>query len=240
MVNNRIDWTILDAGCLIYAADRNFGGEPLTRLDAFFGGEKGLQELTLRGAIAAMSLYQDDGYNVRVVFNEELTEAEKTEWTSRASSKLNLESGILVISGVIPDDDELSDFEDAENGGEYELGCFVDVPAGEYRIDVYGYPPGDLAGGWMRLENPRLFRECFGADGAANFEKPIDYFNRTRTGEAPPAWLVEGYEQADFLGFLIHLTPLTKDLPEPKFEPDGCLAWHYRKPEICPVGIRLE
>lgn len=226
---------------MIYAADKNFGGEPFTRLDDFFGGISGLKDLALRGAIIPMSLYQDDGYSVRVRLGGELTPEEKSEWTSCVEWRLNLESGKMVVSGVIPEDDELSDFGEAENGGEYYLGCIVEVPAAEYKVVVRSYPPNDLAGGWLRIERPGTFRIGFGkSDLVLTREKPLEYFHRTRPGETPPDWIAEGYEDADFLDFLIHLTPLEIELKEPEFEPDGCLVWQYRQPEICPVGIRLE
>jgi hypothetical protein len=179
---------------------------------------------------------------VRVCLGGELTREEKNEWTSCVSWRLNLESGKMVVSGVIPEDDELSDFSDAENGGDYELGCVVEVPPGEYKVVVRSYPPNDLAGGWLRIEKPETFRIGFGKSDSLMLtrEKPLEYFRRTRPDETPPDWIAEGYEDGDFLDFLIHLTPLGGDLTEPELEPDGCLVWQYRQPEICPVGIRLE
>lgn len=240
MPRKQIDFTIQEAGCLLYAADRNLGGFPWRELTDFFGGRQGLKELTLQGAIMATELYQDDGYYVRVVEGE-LTEAEKNEWTARAAWKLNLESGEMVVSGVCDEDleDYMEDFPVAAAGGSYHLGCFVQVPAGVYAVSLYSYPPGDLSGGWMRIESAREFKLCFGRESGIEHEKPLDYFRRTRPGDEPPAWVKDEYEDAAYLNFLIHLAPLEKDLPLPAFEPDGCLAWQYRKPEICPLGIRL-
>jgi hypothetical protein len=215
---------------------------PFSRFHEFVGGVKGLKDLVLQGAVLPMSLYQDDGYSVRVVAGD-LTAEEQSEWTSKISWKLNLTSGKMVISGVCDEDmdDELADFPAAETGGDYESGCVIEIPVGEYAVSVYSYPPNDLAGGWMRLENPRLFRECFGADAAdSQYEKPVEYFNRTRPDETPPGWIKEGYEDAVFLDFLIHLAPLSAELKTPGFEPDGCILWEYRKPKICPRGIVLE
>lgn len=241
MEDKRIDFSIQEAGCLLYLADKNLGGFPFGQMTEFFGGRDGLKDLTLKGAIMAMELYQDDGYGVRFVIGD-LTDAEKSEWTSKVSWKLNLESGEMVVSGVCDEDleDYMEDFGVCENDGNYELGCFVQVPKGIYQADIYGYPPGDLAGGWMRIEDKSLFRQCFGKDSDLPFEKPIDYFNRTRPNEIPPKWIVDGWEDKPFLNFLIHLSPLEKEPKIPKFEADGCLVWEFRKPEICPVGIQLE
>ena len=148
MQRKQIDFLIAEAGCLLYVADKNLGGLPFSRFHEFFGGKEGLPDLVLRGAVLPMSLYQDDGYNVRVVTGD-LTEEEQAEWTSKVLWKLNLASGKMVVSGVCDEDmdDELSDFPQAVSGGEYYLGCLVEMPVGEYAVSVYSYPPNDLAGG---------------------------------------------------------------------------------------------
>lgn len=240
MERKEINFTIQEAGCLLYAADKNLADLPWCELTDFFGGREGLRELALKGAIMATELYQDDGYNVRVVFGD-LTEDEEREWTARAAWKLNLESGEMAVSGVCDEDmeDYLEDFPIATDGGNYQLGCFVQVPAGVYAVNIYSYPPGDLSGGWMRIESAREFRLCFGKDSDIKHEKPLEYFTRTRPGEEPPAWIKDNYENAEFLNFLIQLKPLSNELKTPEFESDGSISWEYRKPEICPVGIRI-
>lgn len=241
MKSNSIDFSIQEAGCLIYLADKNLGGFEIRRFHEFFGGAKGLDELVLSGAVMPMSLYQDDGYSVRVRFGD-LTEDEESNWTSRVRWKLNLESGEMAVSGVCDEDLEnyLEEFGIAENGGYYILGCFVQAPKGEYEVSVYSYPPGDLAGGWMRIEEPSDFKLCFGEEADLKYEKPVDYFNRTRPGENPPAWIKDGWEDISYLNFLVQLKPLASELKKPEFEDDGCIKWEYRKPEICPVGIILD
>ena len=236
MERRAIDFSIQEAGCLLYAADSKLGGNPFGSLD-----ERDWQSLTRQGALMATSLYQDDGYFVRVLFGE-LTAEEKREWTARVAWKLNLESGRMVVSGVCDPDLEkyLKDFPVAEPDGDYHLGCFVEVPPGAYAVTIYSYPPNDLAGGWMAIEDRRQFKLCFGQESGFEYEKPLEYFARTRAGETPPDWLKNGWEDDDFLDFVIQLAPLSGELTPPEFEDDGCLLWHYRKPEICPVGIRLK
>jgi len=235
MERKAIDFSLQEAGCLLYAADANLGGKPFNELHHF-----GWQDLTLKGALMGASLYQDDGYNVRVVFGD-LTVEEQNEWTGRVAWKLNLESGKMVVSGVCDEDLEeyMEDFPIAETGGDYHLGCFVEVPKGEYAATIYSYPPNDLSGGWMRIEEPGSFKLCFGAEAGLEYEKPLDYFARTRPAETPPDWVKNGWEDDNFLDFVIHLVPLSGELTPPEFEDDGCLAWEYRKPDICPQGIRL-
>jgi hypothetical protein len=235
MERKAIDFSIQEAGCLLYAADLNLGGNPFGSLD-----NRNWKPLTLQGALMATSLYQDDGYYVRVLFGD-LNEEEKREWTAKVSWKFNLESGKMVVSGVCDPDLEnyLEDFPSAEQNGDYELGCLVEVPAGEYAVTIYSYPPNDLSGGWMAIEAPCSFKMCFGKESEMKYEKPLDYFARTRAGETPPDWIKNGWEDADFLNFVIHLAPLEGKLPPPEFEDAECLLWQYRKPDICPVGIRL-
>ena len=237
--NIRIQFTIQEAGCLLYAADRNLQGFPFNRLTEFFGGVKGLKDLTLNGAIMATSLYQDDGYTVRVVVGDLLLPEEQTEWLARAAWKLKLESGEMVVSGVCDEDLEeyMEDFPAAEDGGEYELGCFVQIPAGEYAVTFYSYPPGDLSGSLFRMEHPELDRHL--RDDKTEGESLLDYFTRTRPGETPPAWIAEDYDENPYLDFVIHLAPVSEDIKPPEFKADGCLKWEFRKPDICPVGIPI-
>jgi hypothetical protein len=145
------------------------------------------------------------------------------------------------VAGVCDEDlaEYVEDFGIGEPGGEYHLGCFVEVPPGIYRADVYSYPPNDLAGGWMRIEDRYSFKACFGEETGLEFEKATDYFRRTNPGRNPPDWIEKGCEDASFLDFVIRLTPLAEEPEMPELEPDGCLVWQYRKPPVCPVGIRI-
>ena len=235
MERKTLDLTIEEAGCLLYAADLNLGGNPFARLD-----DRDWKPLTAKGALMATSLYQDDGFNVRVVFGE-INAEEESQWTSHVRWKLDLESGKMVVSGVCdPDIEEyLKDFPVAENGGDYHLGCLVEVPPAVYAVTIYSYPPKDLGGGWMALEDPDSYKTCFGQDSGFKYEDPLEYFARTRPRQTPPDWLRDGWEDNDFLDFLIRLAPLKAEPPPPEFETDGCLAWAFRKPAVCPLGIRL-
>ncbi len=240
MERKSIDVAIQEAGSLIYLADSKFGGLDPGEFHNFFGGAPGLKELTLQGSVMAGSLYQDDGYSVRILFGD-LSEQEMEEWTSKISWKIDASSGRIALSGVCDEDLEeyMSDWTTAEDQGSYHLGTYIEVPPTVYSVTIYSYPPGDLAGGWMRIEDRLLFRQCFGKDSGLEFEKPIDYFKRTRPNETPRHWHLEGWEDKPFLSFLIHFTPDSAKAEHPEFEPDGCLAWEYRKPERCPVGIEL-
>lgn len=236
MKREQINFNIQEAGCLLYVADRNLGGRPFGELNS-----TNWKDLTMENSIMMMSLYQDDGYSVRIVTGS-LTDEENSEWTSKVSWKLNLESGEMVVSGVCDEDLEeyLEDFGDGETVTDCHLGCIVEIPKGEYQVDIYSYPPNDLAGGWMAIEDKSSFKACFGKDSGIPFEKPLDYFNRTRPAQNAPDWIKDGYEDASFLDFVIHLSPLSDAPLTSKFENEGCLLWEYRKPEICPMGIRLK
>ena len=105
-----------------------------------------------------MSLYQDDGYLVRFILGE-LSQQEQAEWTARALWKLDISCGEVLISGILtPDfDEEFSAIVSAEANGSYWAGAYIGVPPGVYQVEVYSYPPGDLAGGWGMITNPRTF-----------------------------------------------------------------------------------
>jgi hypothetical protein len=237
MENRRLDFVIENAGCLLWLAPRSMGGVSPGEFYRIFSdqSEESLQQLVERGAMMPMSLYQDDGYLVRFVSGD-LTEQEGAEWTARVRWKLNIPCGRLVVSGCLDEDieDEISDLKAAKNKGSYWYGCFVDVPAGEYQVEVYSYPPGDLSGGWGQIETPELFIPTAGLEP----EPPIDYFRRTRPDEEPPVWIQGEYDETPYVNFLIRLSTMTEDLPAPEFDEVDCLQWEFRKPDICPLGLR--
>jgi hypothetical protein len=226
---HEVAFSIDEAGCLIYVADA-----------ADLIGTQGT------GPITGGELYQDDGYNVRLVLGGELTDEEQSNWTSRAEAKFSLPSGDMIVSGILdPDFDRwVAGFGafavDAGDGGRHELGCRVAVPAGDYRVAFYGYPPNDLAGGWMRIEEPGDFKAAFSEDpGPDTDEKAVDYFTRTRPGEPVPEWVSQGWEDAAFLDFVIHLRTLDGESSDLQTDPSSFLDWQFRKPDVCPLGIRL-
>jgi hypothetical protein len=69
-------------------------------------------------------------------------------------------------------------------------------------------------------------------------EKATEYFTRTRPGEPVPEWVSQGWEDAVFLDFVIHLTPLGDQPVDLPTDTSGSLDWQFRKPDVCPLGIR--
>jgi hypothetical protein len=224
-----VQFSVQEAGCLVYVTDRSVlvgtaGEGPVT------GGE----------------LYQDDGYTVRVVQGE-LTAEEQDNWTSRLAATVQLPTGQMIVAGILdPDFDRwLAQFGSASlgspDGGEHELGCIVGVRPGEYTVEFYGYPPNDLAGGWMRIEDPEMFEVAFGESGGGPAQESAQaYFERTRPGEPVPPWISDGWEDAAVLDFVIRLQR-TGDADESAARSAGqqYLDWDVRKPDVCPVGIRV-
>lgn len=234
---NQTQFIVDEAGCLIFVTDKSViegtsGAGPVT------GGE----------------LYQDDGFCVRVVVGE-LSSEEQENWTSKLAAGLQLPTGQMVVSGVLdPDFDRwLSDFggaelesvENVETSGEHELGCIVSIEPGAYAVEIYGYPPNDLAAGWMMIEDRESFDLATGSPvdrdaPEANRESAQEYFERTRPGEPVPEWIAEGYEDEPFLDFVIRLERVgDADAAAAAAVGQQFLEWEFRKPPVCPVGIRL-
>ena len=240
MNQKRLDFCIEEAGCLIWVAPRNFGGISPQKLAEIWEGDSDetVRDLVLRGAMLPLSLYQDDGYSVRFVLGD-LTAEEEAEWVARAVGKLDAACGEVLVSGILtPDfDREFQEIVPAEPDGSYWAGAYVSVPPGQYRVEVYSYPPGDLSSGWGMITNAR----SFGKHPALKPEKAPDYFKRTRPGEQPPPWINDEPEDGPlYVDFIVRLAPLDGELPPLKFEDDVCVEWEFRKPETCPRGIRCE
>ncbi len=237
----RMEFIIEEAGCLIWVAPRDLGGlSPDEFYNVFSGGGgESLNDLVERGAMIPLSLYQDDGYLVRVVEGD-LSDEEEAEWTARARWKLALDCGEMIVSGILTPDieSEIKEIKPAKNGGSFWAGCRLKVAPGAYQVEVYSYPPGDLSGGWMQIEDPRMFKLAMNEKARLKAEKPLKYFRRTRLGEKPPAWIEGDFEENEYINFIIRLLPLSSKLPMPEFEEGGFIEWEFRKPDICPIGIR--
>ena len=248
---DRIEFSFWEAGCLIWVGCQDLGGLSYEEFCNLIWGndpEKLKQFVLEKKAFMPMNLYQNDGYSVRVVLGE-LNEQETEEWVARVRWKLNLSSGKMVISGIADEDAEY--FRDMPSAIEQKdndyLQCYVEVPPGEYQVEVYSYAPGDLSTGWGQIVDPDLFTPSKGIEP----ESLKNYFNRTRPNEEPPAWI--GYEITDddeklkeyatlasgypCIDFIVKLSPVSDELPIPELEDDGYLAWEFRKPERCPLGI---
>lgn len=236
MQSDRIEFVIQNAGCLIWLAPRSLGGVSPERFGQIWMGsaDETVHDLVARGAFMGMSLYQDDGYNIRFVMGE-LDAQEDAEWTAHVRWKLNVPCGQVIVSGSLSEDfdDEFAEIGKAVDGGSYWVGGYVEVPPGEYRVDVYSYPPGDLSAGWGHITKTDLFGKHPGIEP----EKELDYFNRTRPGQEPPVWIKKEYYETSYVNFVIQLSPLATDITAPPVEADGCIEWEFRKPEVCPVGI---
>jgi hypothetical protein len=234
MENQRLEVQFDEAGCMIMVAPMSLGGYAFE--DLLWGvfsnkAAETVRQLVERKAMMPMSLYQDDGYLVRVVLGE-LNERETEDWTARVRWKLDIPCGKLLVTGVLDHEEKIPK---AKDGGEFYVGCcYVKVPPGEYQVEVYSYPPGDLSTGWGQIENPRLFK------GKLKPEKPLDYFRRTRLNEEPPEWINdEDLEMENaYINFVVRLTSVKEELPALQFEEDGFIAWEFRKPEKFPLGVR--
>jgi len=233
----RLEFAIEEAGCLIWLAPMGVGGVSPERFGRIWSSGSGasVAELVGRGAMMPMSLYQDDGYTVRFVLGE-LTAPERDEWTARVRWMLDIPCGRILVSGSLSEDFEydIQEFARARHQGSYELGCYVEVPWGDYLVEVYGYPPGDLSGGWGRTAHAELFGTWPGIEA----EDPMSFFRRTRPGETAPVWISGGYDATPYVDFVVRLVPLERTPPVPTLEPNGCIEWEYRKPELCPLGLR--
>jgi hypothetical protein len=247
----RIEFSFWEAGCLIWVGAKDLGGLDYDEFCQLVRGEKPEKTKNFileRQAFLFMELYQDDGYRVRVVIGE-LNTQEAEDWVARVRWKLNLACGKMVVSGIADDDEEeFIDMPAATERDPDALQGYVEVPSGEYQVEIYSYPPGDLSTAWGQIIIPNLFTPQAGIEP----ESLKDYFLRTRPQQEPPAWIAyeitedqqkksEYYQAAvaaDYVDFVIRLSPvIDDDLPTPKLAADGSVAWEFRKPDRCPLGI---
>jgi hypothetical protein len=266
MQNNSLDFTIEMAGCLICLTPFSMGGISLSELEQIWEGnsDRKIKDLVNNSLMMPMSLYQDDGYNIRFIVGN-LNDKENAEWIARAQGKLSIPCGKIIVSGVFPeygafptysDNREIEEIMRASDGGSYTTGCYIDVAPDNYEVEVYSYHPHNLSyPSYKHLDslpnNPRVrvpyikneFEEIFSNFDFQNTsvepnEKDEDFFRRTHPNEAHPDWLTGEGDTSNYINFIITLNPINKALPPPKLQLNGFIAWEFRKPTICPTGIR--
>lgn len=204
------------------------------------------------GLVVPVELVQDDSLQVRVVVGD-LTPAEAEEWVGRVVAWLRVPDGSLAVEGGFDPD--------TEDDGEFVK--YVDVPPGDYRVEVLTYLHGingDYCLGELEGEHDSL--------GA--------WFRRTRPDTPMPAWakamfadepsLDPGHEDEwdayaeeiealsddeerelygeGLIDFLVHLTPLGEGgvADASPLGEDGWFAIDTgaRRPERFPLGIPFE
>jgi hypothetical protein len=248
----RVEFSFLEAGCMIWAGNLDMyerfcdAWDRLSNHDPLIKGQGELSELIYEHhAAMPLDLYQDDGFLTRVVLDE-LNQREQEDWTACAQWQLDLPTGKLLVSGIVDEDEEVPALEEADL--EALLQCYVEVPPGSYAITIYAYPPGDLSTGWGQISEPGLFKPTTGIEP----ENPLAYFQRTRPGEAIPAWLGEDYAETEeeqkqfaqtlragtrYVNFVVHLVPLSQASSDWQPDTEHAPRWKFRKPERCPLGV---
>lgn len=204
------------------------------------------------------ALVGDDSFIARVVVGEPLTPAEEAEWFTRIRWRLKVPCGRLVIgAGFDPDclaewnEERVADATEDEDSATVRS---IEVPAGEYLVDVLGYLHtmngrvlieqawGEKLGPWFRRDHPgKPFPGWVAGELARSPEDDPGHEEEWRTlGAAVAAKKLQvDTSQLDWIGFLIHLRPLgpgaeLSALPEDAwFAPEEGL----RRPATCPLGI---
>lgn len=124
-----------------------------------------------------MALYGDDSFPARLVVGGSLTADEDAEWIARATWKLRVSTGTVLLCGGF-DPRTLSDWR--ETGDDWEGAVHaLDVPAGDYLVDVYTYRP---------TINGRFIEESWPMPVGA-------WFRKEHPGRDYPGWLVDELEQ---------------------------------------------
>jgi len=248
-LGDRIEFGFWEAGCMIWVGAKDFVSEDYEGFCNLIWNNdqpKLRESIFEKKAFLAMDLYQDDGYNVRVVMGD-LTEQEQEEWVARVRWRLDLSCGEMLVSGVLGDD-----FDDIPNAKEVDddngcLQCYVTVPPNEYQVEIYSYPPSDITTAWDQITGSDLFPISEGIE-----PEPLKaYFERTRPNTPIPAWIgceieeeperrKKYYDEVyslDYTDFVIRLSPVIEDLAPPKLGEGGAIEWEFRKPDRCPLGL---
>ena len=251
-LDQAIRFRFWEAGCLIWVGAKDLGRLSYLEFCQLIWGEdlEKLREAVIhRRLLIPLDLYQDDGYSVRLQM-QPLTPQEDAEWVARARWYLDLSQGQMVISGIADgEEDAFLTLPIATDSTAVEeaFQCYIDVPPGLYQVEIYSFAPWDLSTAWQQITGDGFFPTSPGIEP----ESLPDYFKRTRPGHQPPPWialeLTEDSEQKQqfyqqltdlqYVNFIIRLTSELTELPTVEINDNAAVAWEFRKPERCPLGI---
>ena len=198
-------------------------------------------------------LYGDDSFPARVVLGGGLTADEDAEWIARATWKLNVPCGKVLLCGGF-DPRLLAAWRDQGNDWDGSVQP-LDVPPGNYLVDLYTYRQ-TISGRFLDEKWPTPLGK---------------WFRRDYPGRRFPAWLVEelqvspeldpGHEQVwsksleeirssievddsigYTVGYLVHLQPWNAQAKLSKLPVDGWFEPETgeRVPARCPLGLISE
>ena len=200
-----------------------------------------------------ISLYGDDSFPARVLVGGSLTVDEDAEWIARATWKLNVPCGKVLLCGGF-DPRALAAWRDHGNDWDGTVQP-LEVPPGKYLVDVYTY---------RQTINGRFLDE--------SWPVPLGkWFRREHADKPYPAWLVEelfispeldpGHEEfwstspdeirtkisvddtlEYTIGYLVHLRPWDPGAKLSKLPGDGWFEAESgaRVPARCPLGLITE
>jgi len=198
-----------------------------------------------------IELYGDDSMPVRIVVDEPLHPDEDAQWLARASWRIDAPDGRLLVMGGF-DPDVLSWWleEHAPEEDGQGVALVVTTP-GSWRVDVYAHvgsmngrailsESGDAPGASFRASHPERAFPVWLA-------KMLDFSGEDDPGHEDlwkdvPGSIRDGRLEIDTsstsaVGFLIHLTPYSGELPD---LPAG--GWFDRRagarvPDVFPLGL---
>jgi hypothetical protein len=198
------------------------------------------------GRLLAVDLGMDAPIYLRVIVGGELDARESAEWVGRLATRMQIPDGKLVIVGGIVLAIEEQDSDDIVDEGDVRV---LDVPAGDYRAELYAYVTAPIADDLRARASKTGTAEPLGT-----------WFRRTRPGADFPAWLRyscsvdtdldPGHEnewlglraqEAETIEFVLRLTPVSGKPPAAaaidEFGFVAVDAFEARQPDLCPLGL---
>jgi hypothetical protein len=209
----------------------NFTPQEIAAILRGGGSSSESENLLQQGVCMPLSFPGDCALDSAIFILGDLTEQEENEWIGRIIWKLNIPCGKLVIlcGGGDP-----GEFEHAVSGEppekHYQIFQVIEVPPGEYLVEVYAYVSSMTVDFYFEED-----------------ESLETWFQRTRPGLELPLWLQHFREQGfmgdldhELVSYLIRLAPLqaAPQLPQPVAEMGWFEEFEFRRPELCPLGIK--
>lgn len=193
------------------------------------GPEQKLLELQKAGICLPIEFEGDCALSKIIVVVGELTTQEEAEWIGRLSGHLNVPCGkLLLLAGGGDEYDWENALADADKVNDDECFAIVDIPPGDYLIEVYAFLSSMTVAHYIE-----------------DLSEVADWFKQSRPGMDVPHFVTEvsqgeGYDLNDeYMDYMIRLKPLSVEISAPESDQGWRDTFTFRRPELCPLGILM-
>jgi len=202
------------------------------------GNAEDVRQVLRDGICIPLHFDGDCALDDAVIVVGDLTPQEEAEWIGRIRAWLHIPCGEFVLLGGGLEEDFESAVQNPEADPSFINFCKFTVDPGKYLVEIFAFVASmsvNVAWDGMGMHPWTQSKEAIAA-----------WWETTRGGQPHAPWVeafLNGYAASDALqtlSYLIRLAPLQEEVPLPPLDnaSNWCGIFEWRKPALCPLGIR--